>query len=149
MKYRFPQRGASAVEFALVLPLLIVLTFGIIEFGLLMYNYQVITNAAREGARYGIVMTDPLNAADDRTVPLVQGVVSTYASTHLITLGTGVSLTSIVTPPSGHPFCDIGSSGLPLTVTANYGYGFLTIQNFIPGLGNIKTLSSTAVMNCE
>ena len=46
-------KGASAVEFALVLPILIVLLFGIVEFGLLMYNKAVITNASREGARDG------------------------------------------------------------------------------------------------
>ena len=49
------QKGASAVEFALVLPLLMLILFGIIEFGLLMYNKAMITNASREGARRGIV----------------------------------------------------------------------------------------------
>ena len=53
------QKGASAVEFALVLPLLMLITFGIIEFGMLMYNKQVITNASREGARAGIVASSP------------------------------------------------------------------------------------------
>jgi Flp pilus assembly protein TadG len=48
-------KGASMVEFALVLPILILILFGIIEFGILIYNQQVITNASREGARYGIV----------------------------------------------------------------------------------------------
>lgn len=42
------QKGASAVEFALVLPLLMLILFGIIEFSLLMYNKAMITNASRE-----------------------------------------------------------------------------------------------------
>ena len=46
-------RGASAVEFALVLPLLAVILFGVIEFGLLMFDKQVITNASREGSKTG------------------------------------------------------------------------------------------------
>ena len=46
------QRGAAAVEFAIVLPLLLVFVFGIIEFGFLLYDKAVITNASREGARY-------------------------------------------------------------------------------------------------
>jgi Flp pilus assembly protein TadG len=58
MKYRFSQRGASAVELALLLPLLLAITFGLIEFGLFMYNQQVLTNAAREGARLGILQRD-------------------------------------------------------------------------------------------
>jgi Flp pilus assembly protein TadG len=53
------QKGVAAVEFALVLPLLVLLIFGIIEFSLLMFNKQVITNASREGARAGIVAGTP------------------------------------------------------------------------------------------
>jgi Flp pilus assembly protein TadG len=45
------QNGGAAVEFAIILPLLIALLFGIVEFGLLLYNKQIITNASREGAR--------------------------------------------------------------------------------------------------
>ena len=43
--------GAAAVEMALVLPFLLATLMGIIEFGRVLYNQQVITNAAREGAR--------------------------------------------------------------------------------------------------
>ena len=49
------QNGASAVEFAVILPFLVMLVFGIIEFGLMLYNKQVLTNASREGARAAIV----------------------------------------------------------------------------------------------
>jgi Flp pilus assembly protein TadG len=49
------ENGAAAVEFAILLPLLAGLVFGIIEFGLLLYNQQVITNASREGARAAIM----------------------------------------------------------------------------------------------
>jgi Flp pilus assembly protein TadG len=45
------ERGAELVEFALVLPLLLVLIGGIIDFGFLFQRYEVVTNAAREGAR--------------------------------------------------------------------------------------------------
>lgn len=48
------QTGAAALEFVLVLPVLAALVFGIIEFGALFYNKQVLTNACREGARAGI-----------------------------------------------------------------------------------------------
>ena len=49
------EEGASAIEFALVLPLLLVLVFGIIEFSILFYDKAMLTNASREGARVGIV----------------------------------------------------------------------------------------------
>jgi Flp pilus assembly protein TadG len=145
------QKGAAMVEFALIMMLLLTLTFGLIEFGFVMYNQQVITNAAREGARYGIVMTDPLNANDDRDQGLIQGVVTTYAFSHLVNLGTGVgggTFTSSASVPV-RGYCNTGSSGLPLTVSATYVYSFLVMGNFIPGLDPVITLSSTAVMNCE
>lgn len=47
--------GQSLVEFVLVLPLLLILVFGIIEFGNLWRTYQITTNAAREGAREAIL----------------------------------------------------------------------------------------------
>ena len=49
------ERGQSMVEYALVLPILLLLLLGIMEFGIGVFNYNTIANAAREGARYGIV----------------------------------------------------------------------------------------------
>lgn len=48
---RGDNRGAALVEFAIVVLLLLTLVFGIIEFGLLMKDYMVLNQAAREGAR--------------------------------------------------------------------------------------------------
>jgi hypothetical protein len=55
---RFPhlhpgERGQNMIEFALVLPVLLLIMFGIIEFGRLLLFYAVTTTSAREGARYG------------------------------------------------------------------------------------------------
>jgi hypothetical protein len=47
--------GASAVEFALILPLLILLVVGVFEFGLAWYRTQNLASAAREGARLASV----------------------------------------------------------------------------------------------
>ncbi len=53
------ESGASAVEFALLLPVLMLLLFGIIEFGLALHRQTILTNASREGARLGIVQSSP------------------------------------------------------------------------------------------
>ena len=54
-----PERGAAAVEFALIVPILLVLIFGMVEFSRL-YNVQLsLSNAAREGARTMAVENDP------------------------------------------------------------------------------------------
>jgi Flp pilus assembly protein TadG len=47
--------GQEVVEYALILPLLMLLFLGIVEFGWAVLSYNTIANAAREGARFGIV----------------------------------------------------------------------------------------------
>jgi Flp pilus assembly protein TadG len=48
-------RGSELVEFTLVTPLLLLVLFGIVDFGLLFRRYEVLTNAAREGARIAAI----------------------------------------------------------------------------------------------
>ena len=45
------QRGGAGLEFTIIFPLLLMVTFGIIEFGALMFDKAIVTNAAREAAR--------------------------------------------------------------------------------------------------
>jgi len=49
------ENGQSAVEFALVLPILLLIVCGILDFGWLFYNQLSVENACREGARVGCV----------------------------------------------------------------------------------------------
>jgi Flp pilus assembly protein TadG len=63
------ERGQSMTEFALVLPLMVVLLFGIIQFGLTFNNYISLTDAVRAGARKGAVarhLSDPVGATVDQ-----------------------------------------------------------------------------------
>jgi Flp pilus assembly protein TadG len=55
------QRGAVLVEFALVLPILLVFFVGVVDFGLILREYQILQNGAREGARMS--MMDKYNIA--------------------------------------------------------------------------------------
>jgi Flp pilus assembly protein TadG len=52
---RQDQRGAVLVEMAIVLPLLLVLLVGAVDYGLILREYQILQNAAREGARLSIL----------------------------------------------------------------------------------------------
>jgi hypothetical protein len=52
---RVREGGQALVEFAFVLPVFLLLLYGIIEFGRYVYTVQILNNAAREGARYAIV----------------------------------------------------------------------------------------------
>jgi len=50
-----PQTGQDLVEFALALPVLLLLLIGVFQFGVLAFSYNTLANAAREGARLGSV----------------------------------------------------------------------------------------------
>jgi len=63
------QDGQAMVEFALVLPVLLLLIFGIIQFGILFNNYVTLTDAVRAGARQAAVsrtVPDPVAATESR-----------------------------------------------------------------------------------
>jgi Flp pilus assembly protein TadG len=61
---RSPEKGAIAVELALMLPLLLVFFVGIVDMGLLIREHQILQNAAREGARMSSL---PRNQAAPQT----------------------------------------------------------------------------------
>ena len=52
------EHAQTMVEFALVFPIVLLITYGIIEFGRWIFIYSAVTGAAREGARYGIAAGD-------------------------------------------------------------------------------------------
>jgi len=133
------KNGAAAVEFALILPLLILVVFGIIEFGLLLYNQQVITNASREGARAGIVVG--LNRSSGEHETISENTATNYCSSHLVTFSNNLSPLSIFSSTSG-----ASVSGDDLTVAATYLYDFLILSNI--GIGPI-TLDAKTIMKLE
>jgi Flp pilus assembly protein TadG len=57
------RRGATAVEAALVLPMVVMVLFGIMEYGRYVMTLQMMTNAAREGAHYALTHTQPVTIA--------------------------------------------------------------------------------------
>ncbi|WP_409226786.1 TadE/TadG family type IV pilus assembly protein [Gudongella sp. SC589] len=57
-KFKRDEQGQSLVEFALILPVLLLLLMGIIQSGIIYGGYVAVSNAAREGARIGIVEKD-------------------------------------------------------------------------------------------
>jgi Flp pilus assembly protein TadG len=138
-------RGASAVEFAIILPLLVLLVFGIIELTFALYDKAMITNASREGARVGIVYRSP--AVSDAEIT---GVVNNYLGTHLISFGSK-------RPPSSDPVTGAtvlvmrtgGSPGGEVKVRVGYTYSFLVLPQFASGLGGGINMAAETVMRME
>lgn len=67
-KERSRRQGATTVELAFVIVIFTMLLFGILEYCLILYTQNIVENAAREGARYGVVnVTDTTMIADTKT----------------------------------------------------------------------------------
>jgi len=136
------EHGGSLLEFALIMPLLFIILFGIIEFGILLYDKAMITNASREGARAGIVFSDP-RTSDEEIIEVVRD----YCANYLISFDE--SSTLIIPPPerSGN------SAGSSLTVRVTYPFRFLVLSNLISLLGgdieSLLTLNAVTVMRLE
>jgi len=147
---RDKQAGSQAVEFALVLPFMILIIFAVLDFAFLAYNKAVITNASREGARRGTILTA---SAWDPAV--VRQVACSYARTTLISVGgtdtsssncTSAPLVVSVTPTATPTF------SLPVTVTVQYtstGFSMGSWFNLGTGtthVGSPLTLTATTQM---
>jgi Flp pilus assembly protein TadG len=139
------QKGTSLVEFAIISPLLFVILFGIIEFGILLFDKAMLTNASREGARTGIVFNHPNRITNAEIIQ----VVTDYCGTHLISFGTGSTLGISITPNERTG----SAAGDPLTVTVTYPFRFLVFSNLLAliggDMGNLINLSAETVMRLE
>ena len=103
------ERGAAAVEFAIVLPLLIILVFGIIEFSIAYNHKQGLHAAAREGARLAALPQSTQSDVTDRVRDALSGVLNT----------TEINAATItVTPNKTHP-CDGAAPGTHVVVTVS------------------------------
>ncbi len=157
-KVRRREEAQSLVEFALIVPMFLILIFGIIDFGLGLRAYVTLSSATREGARYGIVGNQAgtfiAGGSGDcdgiKTTTIVSKVCSTM---------NGLGLTNIQTvttkcPPSGvtSPPCTPGN---PIEVHAEYRYHYITpvrsIVNVLSGgsMPGYLTVRSTVTMRQE
>ena len=86
------QTGAELVEFAMVLPIMLLVFGGIVDFGLLLQRQQVITNAAREGARLAVLPGYTAADVQARVTQFVREGINNDSATPVTTL-TPVTLT--------------------------------------------------------
>lgn len=123
--------GAAVVEFAVVSPVFFLLVFGMIEYGRMVMVQQMLTNAAREGARVGVL--------DNSTASDVSTAVQNYLTAANITSPT---ITCNPSSPSSAGY------GQPVTVTVSVPFSqvsWLPSPMFLGG----KTLSASSAMRRE
>jgi len=137
------QKGAAAVEFAIIANMLLVLVFGISEFGVLLYDKAVVTNASREGARAGIVFSNP-----DISDTEIASVVENYCKDFLINLG-NPSVSGCSLSPAPKRETDVDTGVRQLTVYVSFQYDYLVLPNFVAGIMGHPTLTAETVMRME
>ena len=140
-RWRAEEQGAQLVEFALVLPLLLLLILAIADFGFMFQRYEVLTNAAREGARLAVL--PGYGDAD------VQARVTAYVSSGRVpTSGTNpnVLVENVSIPMSGGrpPI-----SAKRVTVTYTYTFQFLNALSAFFGSRAAVPLSAVSEMRVE
>lgn len=139
MRSTFPlrrgsRRGQSAVEMALILPVLLVVLMGIIEFSRALFTRSVLSNAAREGARYGIIHPTWATNADNADPDNIA------ARTKRLTTGlTQANLSVVVEFPDGS-----GTVGNRLRVTVSYPFRLI-----LPFPVSAIVLRSSSTMRIE
>ena len=125
------QKGQTAVEFALITPLLITILLGIIQMGIAFHNYVTITDAARAGARKAIVA----RFTGGSTATTEAAVRAAASDLNQSKLGVAVTPTTLTT------------AGSTVTVTATYPF---TIDIPLLGLSVFSgNLTATAKEDLE
>ena len=132
------REGQSLVEFAVVLPVFLLVLAGILDFGLGLYAQMTIINASREGARLGVVEPGNLTGIEDRVDSMATGLDQSK-----------LNVTITCQRPSGSTFVACTNpqwqSGDAVVVRVDYGYRMIWPLAF----GNNLDLSSTTQMRIE
>ena len=139
-KARDARRGQAVVEFALILPVFLLMLFGAIEFGRAYYNVHLLTNAAREGARMG--------ALPDKVEADVQGSVDRFLQN--AALSGGWSTTTAVYDQSGTARTGLVDAveGDRVHVTVAYNFNVLA-GSLLPGFSGTVQLRGRCVFRRE
>lgn len=126
------ERGQAMVELALVLPVLGVLLFGIVQFGLTFNNYLTLTDAVRAGARQAAVsryVSDPVAATTNKVLAAADGL-------------SRPPLTVTVTAPDGSPAT--WAPGTDVKVTATYPYS-INVLGMVVASGSLSSSTTERV----
>lgn len=129
-----PEGGQDIIEYALILPFLLLLTFSIIDGGWLIFRYNTVANAAREGARAGII---PVSTGCD------QACIGARVTAAASAMATGLDPARLTIPAPQF-------TGATVQVTVNYDADLLTgmVIQALGGTNSIR-LSAIATMQRE
>lgn len=145
------ESAQSAVEFALVVPMVVILIIGMVEFARVYTQYQVVTDAAREAARMAVIADDDLTEAqkDSAIVAHIETAVATAGINETTEFFKGCQTVSTSTAVSVEIYeCDWHSGrGVPAVVTLRSPYEFSFLDAFLPGTPTISLTTSFTMRN--
>ncbi len=131
------QRGAVAVEFALLLPVLLLILVGTIQFGILFSQYQVMEGAAREGARCAAVQgAGSTCVVQDRVDAALPGGYTRSAPVSVVVEGGGTACTS-------------STVGENVTVSWSQDFDTGALGSLVPGMDDSFTRTIQGTFRCE
>jgi Flp pilus assembly protein TadG len=131
---RRKQEGQAMVEFALILPLLLVIVLGIIHFGVVLNNYVTLTDAVRAGARQAAVsrtVANPTQATTDRVKQSAAGLDQSQ-------------LEITVTPYNPNDGTNTWVQGGDVTVEAKYPFS-VRLLGWVVMSGHLKSTTTERV----
>jgi Flp pilus assembly protein TadG len=128
------ERGQAVTEFAVILPVLLMVLFAIFQFGVVFNNYIQVTSAAREGARKGAVSRGAGNCAQVQT--LAQNAAK-QAAAGLSTSGMNVTVADTCTS-------NAIAQGSDMTVTVTYPWS-VKVLGYVVASGNLTSATTMRV----
>lgn len=149
-------RGQAIIEFAFVLPLLVILTLGMVEFARIWMQYQITTDAAREGARMVVIEND--FTTEQKTAAVIAAVKSSLSAAGVKTSDAQFFANYCsALPTTKATTVEIYGCGWaaernqPATVSLRVPYNFAFLDGFIGWTGDQAriTLSTSFVMRNE
>jgi len=161
-RFRLQEKGTVAVEFAILIPIFVLVVFGVADFGHAWYMRHVMQNACREGGRYGTrYQTDPATGArilPKNLAPSISNYILNTAAGNGNTTGCGLSsmLPGTASPqvtPTGPAATETDVKHLPLedlTVTVTARKKWFIINKLVPGMTSDHIdIKASATMKCE
>jgi Flp pilus assembly protein TadG len=149
IRAKHSERGASMAETAITMSVVLLLLFGIIDFGRATYTYSWVANAARMGARWMIVRGSLSCSSGNGFVIDNCSAGSTGLQTYVQSLNTGMMTTSSITATETPISCPVGaatnSPGCVVSVTVRYPFAF--IAPFFPQAGIAMQSTSQMVIS--
>lgn len=135
------ERGAVAVEFALVVPILVVLFFGIVNMGIVLAQQLSLSNSARQAARFAVVDVEGRACGD------IEAEARSAAETIGMKPADPAYALTGATGTCERPCAD-STATTDLTVTLTYHSAFV-VPIPIPGIPNGLDIAGEGVFRCE